>query len=58
MWFWRTTLLGCYDDGVEGDSYYVFQGQTIGDYLDADGKYGVVFHYFGTCRQLKGLMYA
>ena len=32
-----TMLSGCYDDGVEGDSYYVFQGQTVGDYLDADG---------------------
>lgn len=52
-----TTLLGCYDDGVEGDSYYVFQGQTIGDYLDADGKYGE----FSTILEragMKGLMYA
>ena len=32
-------LVGCYDDGVEGDSYYVFEGQTIGDYLDADSRY-------------------
>ena len=24
-----TMLSGCYDDGVEGDSYYVFQGQTV-----------------------------
>ena len=32
-------LSGCYDDGVEGDSYYVFVGQTIGDFLDADSRY-------------------
>jgi uncharacterized surface protein with fasciclin (FAS1) repeats len=52
-----TMLSGCYDDGVEGDSYYVFQGQTVGDYLDADGKYGE----FSTILEragMKGLMYA
>ena len=30
------TMTGCYDDGVEGDSFYVSQQQTIGDFLDAD----------------------
>lgn len=47
----------CYDDGVEGDSYYVFQGQTIGDYLDADSRYSE----FSTLLEragVKGLMYA
>ena len=33
-----TMLSGCYDDGVEGDSYYVFQGQTVGDYLMQTGN--------------------
>lgn len=30
---------GCYDDGVEGDSFYVSTEQTVGDFLDADEKY-------------------
>ena len=50
-------LVGCYDDGVEGDSYYVFEGQTIGDYLDADSRYSefsVILERAG----MKGLMYA
>ncbi|MBM6993102.1 MAG: fasciclin domain-containing protein [Prevotella sp.] len=29
-------LTGCYDEGVKLDNYYVFNGQTIGDYLDAN----------------------
>ena len=33
------TMTGCYDDGVEGDSFYVSQQQTIGDFLDADEQY-------------------
>lgn len=48
---------GCYDDGVEGDSYYVFMGQTVGDYLDADARYSD----FSTILEragMKGLMYA
>ena len=35
-----TMLSGCYDDGVEGDSYYVFQGLRVGFFLFADGKFG------------------
>ena len=48
---------GCYDDGVEGDSYYVFQGQTIGDYLDANDRYGN-FSALLERAGMKGLMYA
>lgn len=47
----------CYDDGVEGDSYYVFQGQTIGDYLDADSRYSE-FSALLERAGVKGLMYA
>ena len=32
-------LTGCYDDGVHGDSYYVFGGKTIGSELDANPNY-------------------
>lgn len=52
-----TLLAGCYDDGVEGDSYYVFQGQTIGDYLDADNRYDG-FSALLERAGMKGLMYA
>ena len=50
-------LSGCYDDGVEGDSYYVFVGQTIGDFLDADGRYSD-FSILLQRAGVKGLMYA
>lgn len=50
-------LSGCYDDGVEGDSYYVFQGQTVGDYLDADSKFSE-FSALLERAGMKGLMYA
>ena len=50
-------LPSCYDDGVEGDSYYVFVGQTIGDYLDADGRYSE-FSAILERAGMKGLMYA
>lgn len=32
-------LTGCYDDGVHGDSYYVFTGKTIGSVLDNNPNY-------------------
>lgn len=51
------SLHGCYDDGVEGDSYYVFEGQTVGDYLDADGRYSE-FSSILEKAGMKGLMYA
>lgn len=50
-------LAGCYDDGVEGDSYYVFVGQTIGDFLDADSRYSD-FSALLQRAGVKGLMYA
>lgn len=50
-------LSGCYDDGVEGDSYYVFVGQTIGDFLDADSRYSD-FSALLQRAGVKGLVYA
>ena len=51
------SLSGCYDDGVDGGSYYVFVGQTVGDYLDANEQYSE----FSTALEkagMKGLLYA
>ena len=49
------TMTGCYDDGVEGDSFYVSQQQTIGDFLDADEQYDA-FNRILARAGIKGLM--
>lgn len=47
--------VGCYDDGVHGDSYYVFEGKTIGDVLDATNDFSE-FNYILQRAGMKGLM--
>lgn len=60
-WIWIIAVVfamgGCYDDGVEGDSFYVSQGQTIGDFLDADEQYAA-FNQILARAGIKGLMTA
>lgn len=29
-------LVGCYDNGLDDENFYVFSGMTVGDYIDAD----------------------
>ena len=50
-------ITGCYDDGVEGDSFYVSQQQTIGDFLDANDQY-TAFNQILSRAGIKGLMTA
>lgn len=54
---WALTIGACYDDGVEGDSFYVSQQQTIGDFLDANEQY-TAFNQILSRAGIKGLMTA
>ena len=50
-------MIGCYDDGVEGDSFYVSQEQTIGDFLDENEQFAA-FNQILSRAGIKGLMTA
>ena len=50
-------MIGCYDDGVEGDSFYVSQQQTIGDFLDENEQFAA-FNQILSRAGIKGLMTA
>jgi len=50
------TLAGCYDEEPSEENFYVFEGQTIGDFLDADSKYSE-FDTLLSMAGIKGLLY-